>query len=99
MSMVLEAVAVLLLLSLVLGMTRIWRGPRVADRMLAAQLFGTAGVALLLVLAQLQQLPALRDVALVLALLAVLAVLAFVARVWHDKRLSGPDGEDDDDAD
>jgi uncharacterized membrane protein YozB (DUF420 family) len=64
----------------VLGLVRIWRGPGLADRMLAAHPFGTTGVALLLVLAHSQQRAALRDVALVLALLAVLAVLAFVAR-------------------
>jgi multicomponent Na+:H+ antiporter subunit F len=79
----LEFVALLLLVTLVLGLIRIWRGPTVADRMLAAQLFGTTGVGLLLVLAELQRMPALRDVALVLALLAVMAVLAFVARVWR----------------
>jgi multicomponent Na+:H+ antiporter subunit F len=84
----LEVIAILLLVSLALGLARIWHGPGVADRMLAAQLFGTTGVALLLVLAELQRLPALRDVALVLALLAVLAVLAFVARVWNIKRMA-----------
>jgi multicomponent Na+:H+ antiporter subunit F len=84
MSALLEIVALLLLATLALGLIRIWRGPTIADRMLAAQLFGTTGVALLLVLAELQQLPALRDVALVLALLAVMAVLAFVARVWRE---------------
>ncbi|AHE97022.1 monovalent cation/H+ antiporter complex subunit F [Thioalkalivibrio paradoxus] len=83
MTWLLETVAILLLLTLVLGLVRIWRGPTIADRMLAAQLFGTTGVGLLLVLAELQDDPALRDVALVLALLAVMAVLAFVARVWR----------------
>ncbi len=83
MTWLLELVALLLLVTLVLGLIRIWRGPTVADRMLAAQLFGTTGVGLLLVLAELQRMPALRDVALVLALLAVMAVLAFVARVWR----------------
>lgn len=83
MTWLLEAVALLLLATLVLGLIRIWRGPTIADRMLAAQLFGTTGVGLLLVLAELQQIAALRDVALVLALLAVMAVLAFVARVWR----------------
>lgn len=77
-----ETFALVLLLSLVLGLLRIWQGPGFADRMLAAQLLGTTGVATLLLLADPLGLPALRDVALVLALLAVLAVLAFVARVW-----------------
>lgn len=88
-----ETVALLLLLALVLGLIRIWRGPTIADRMLAAQLFGTTGVGLLLVLAELQQIPALRDVALVLALLAIMAVLAFVARVWRRESQNG-DSED-----
>ncbi len=83
MTALLELVAVLLFATLAAGLLRVWRGPGIADRMLAAQLFGTTGVALLLVLAEVQAAPALRDVALVLALLALLAVLAFVARVWR----------------
>lgn len=100
MNWLLESVAVLLLASLALGLLRIWRGPGVADRMLAAQLFGTTGVALLLVLAELQQRPALRDVALVLALLALLAVLAFVARLWRARaQQPAPDQERSDESD
>ncbi|AGA31811.1 multiple resistance and pH regulation protein F [Thioalkalivibrio nitratireducens DSM 14787] len=94
MTWMLETVAILLLLTLVLGLVRIWRGPTIADRMLAAQLFGTTGVGLLLVLAELQDDPALRDVALVLALLAVMAVLAFVARVWRRDSEHDQDPED-----
>jgi multicomponent Na+:H+ antiporter subunit F len=76
------AIASGLLLSLLLGLIRIWRGPGPADRLMAAQLFGTTGVALLLVLAEWQAQPVLRDVALVLALLAILVVVAFISRVW-----------------
>lgn len=72
--------SLILLLALVLGVWRVWLGPTLADRMLAAQLFGTTGVALLLLLAELMEQPELRDVALVLALLAVMATVAFVAR-------------------
>ncbi len=82
----LDAVATILLVLLLLGLVRIWRGPAPADRMLASQLFGTTGVALLLVLAESQGQPALRDVALVLALLAVLATVAFVTRVLRIAR-------------
>jgi multicomponent Na+:H+ antiporter subunit F len=71
-----------LLLTLIVGLARVWRGPTPADRMLAAQLFGTSGVAILAVLAEVTDAPALRDVALVLALLAALAVVVFVRRVW-----------------
>ncbi|MFO7551045.1 MAG: monovalent cation/H+ antiporter complex subunit F [Haliea sp.] len=73
MTLLLDAVAVFLLLMLLLGLLRIWWGPAAADRMLASQLFGTTGVALLLVLAEAQNMPSLRDVALTLALLTVLA--------------------------
>jgi len=43
------ALALFLLLNLVAGMWRVLRGPTAADRMLAAQLFGTTSVAVLLV--------------------------------------------------
>ena len=80
MTLALELTALWLLLTLLLGLIRIWQGPRPADRILAAQLFGTTGVAILLVLASAQDMPSLREVALVLALLAVLATAAFVTR-------------------
>ena len=94
MSAGLSGVAFLLLLSLGLGLLRIWRGPGFADRMLAAQLLGTSGIAILLVLAGPLDQPALHDVALVLAMLALLAVLAFVARVWEADD-DGPGSEND----
>jgi len=53
------------------------------DRMLAALLFGTTGVAMLLLLAPGLNLPALLDVALVFALLAAVALVAFVRRAWN----------------
>lgn len=90
----LDLFALVLLGSLALGLVRIWRGPGFADRMLAAQLLGTTGVALLIVLAERMAQPALRDVALVLALLALLAVLAFVARVWTPDDVAGNETQD-----
>ncbi|MDP2367105.1 monovalent cation/H+ antiporter complex subunit F [Rhodoferax sp.] len=77
------AFTVFLLLNIAVGLARILRGPTAADRMLAAQLFGTTGVAALLLLAEAQAMPALRDVAMVFAALAVLATVAFVKRVAH----------------
>lgn len=70
--------ALFLLLNLVGGLVRILRGPRPGDRMLAAQLFGTTGVAVLLVLAEALSSPALRNVALVFALLAPVNTVVFV---------------------
>ncbi|HMO84858.1 MAG TPA: monovalent cation/H+ antiporter complex subunit F [Lacipirellulaceae bacterium] len=72
--------AVFLLVTLVAGMIRVVRGPTAADRMLAAQLFGTTGVATLLLLAYAGDAPALVDVALVFALLAAVVGVAFVRR-------------------
>ena len=63
-------------------MWRIFRGPGSADRMLAAQLFGTTAVAVLLLLAQAGNVAAVRDVALVFALLAAVTAVAFVQRTW-----------------
>lgn len=82
MTIALDMLTLILLVSLLTGLLRIWRGPGFADRMLAAQLMGTTGIGLLVILAERLAMPALRDVALVFALLALLAVLAFVARLW-----------------
>lgn len=84
MSLIYQALALLLLLTLAAGMWRILRGPTIADRMLAAQLFGTTTVAILLLLSQVSGQSALRDVALVFALLAVITVVAFVRRAWSN---------------
>ncbi len=79
------ALASFLIITLFLSLIRIVIGPRSADRMMAGQLFGTTGVAILLLLSQALQLSPLRDVALVFALLAVLATLAFVRRPKDQK--------------
>jgi multicomponent Na+:H+ antiporter subunit F len=77
-SALLSAAALFLLLNLGAGMLRVLKGPTRADRMLAALLFGSTTVALLLILAELQQMPALRDVALLFVLLASIISVAFV---------------------
>lgn len=79
------ALALFLLLNLAAGMWRVLHGPTAADRMLAAQLFGTTAVAVLLLLAQAYDNPSLRDVALVFALLAAVTAVAFVRRAWPDQ--------------
>ncbi|MDX2505606.1 MAG: monovalent cation/H+ antiporter complex subunit F [Gammaproteobacteria bacterium] len=83
--------ALLLLLTLVVGLWRVLRGPTPADRMLAAQLFGTTAVACMLLLSQAFEHPALRDVALVFALLAAVAAVAFVRRAWLYEEKSNND--------
>ena len=84
--------ALFLLMNLGAGMWRILRGPTAADRMLAAQLFGTTAVAILLLLAQALDRTALHDVALVFALLAAVTAVAFVRRAWSDQgAVHGPE--------
>ena len=82
--------ALFLLLNLGAGMWGVSRGPTAADRMLAAQLFGTTAVAILLLLTEVAGSAALRDVALVFALLAAVTAVAFVRRAW-----SGQEDRDD----
>jgi multicomponent Na+:H+ antiporter subunit F len=79
---VLEAFATFIMVTVFIGIVRIQRGPTGADRMLAAMLFGTSGVALVLVLAEITGMPGLGDAALVFALLGALTAIAFVKRAW-----------------
>ena len=95
MNVFLAGTAVFLLANLGAGMIRVIRGPSPADRMLAAQLFGTTGVAVLLLLAEASDEPALRDVALVFALLAVVVSVAFVKRGWVRAYRSADESESD----
>lgn len=70
--------AFLVLAIVAAGLIRILLGPTRADRVMAAQLLGTGGVAALLLLAQARPMAGIVDVALVLALLAAFISVAFV---------------------
>lgn len=72
------SLAVFLLASLLGGLVRVVIGPTPPDRMLAAQLMGTTGVGVLLLLSQSLASPSLLDVALVFSLLAAVTTVAFV---------------------
>jgi multicomponent Na+:H+ antiporter subunit F len=72
-----------------LGLVRILRGPRDADRIMAAQLLGTGGIAALLLLAEAMSEPAAVDVALILALLAAFVSVAF-AKGTARSEVDGP---------
>lgn len=85
------ALALFLVLNIAAGLVRVFRGPTAADRMLAVQLFGTTGVAVLLILAEATGKPMLRDIALVFALLSVITGSGFVRLVW--RRPDSPDGD------
>lgn len=60
-----------------LGLLRVLRGPGDADRVMAAQLLGTGGIAVLLLQGVATGAAAVVDVSLTLALLAAFAVVAF----------------------
>lgn len=78
MSGFLIAAAAFLLFTVIVGLARALYGPGDADRLMAAQLLGTGGVATLLLIAAATGARAIEDVALSLALLAAFASTAFV---------------------
>ena len=70
--------AAFILLMVAVGLVRMLRGPGDVDRMMAAQLLGTGGIAALLLMGIATSLPGAVDVALTLALLAAFAAVMFV---------------------
>jgi len=94
MSSVYAAMAVFLMLNLLAGLCRIYLGPTPADRLLAAQLLGTTGTAVLMVLAAWKSLPPLLDVAIIFSLLAAVTLIAFVCRLWTTLPKESEDYED-----
>jgi multicomponent Na+:H+ antiporter subunit F len=78
------SVAVVLLLSIILGLAHVFRQPGRAESLLAALLFGSTSVALVLVLGKALGMDRALDIALVLALLAAVLGVAFVLRGWPD---------------
>ncbi|MCV2353358.1 monovalent cation/H+ antiporter complex subunit F [Paucibacter sp. B2R-40] len=78
MSEFLLGAAAFVVLTVAVGMLRVLRGPGDAERLMAAQLLGTGGVAALLLLGVASGVGSTLDVALTLALLAAFAGFAFV---------------------
>lgn len=74
----LDMALVLLLLAVGGGLVRVAVGPEPADRMMGAQLIGTGGIAILVLLAAQSGNRAILDVAVLLSLLASFASVAFV---------------------
>ena len=72
------AAAAFVLTMVALGLVRVLRGPGDADRMMAAQLFGSGGIAALLLGGAATGDGSVVDVSLTLALLAAFASIAFV---------------------
>ncbi|PZF77307.1 multiple resistance and pH regulation protein F [Aestuariivirga litoralis] len=72
------AAGLFILLTIAGGLVRVLRGPGSSDRLMAAQLSGSGGVAVLLLLAAAMGQTAIIDVALMLGILAVFASVGFV---------------------
>jgi multicomponent Na+:H+ antiporter subunit F len=87
------AAALFVLAMVALGLVRILRGPTVADRIMAAQLLGTGGIAVLLLGAAATGLSAAADLALSLALLAAFASVALVSGIADSDGSEAADGE------
>lgn len=85
MSELLLIASTLLGFNLALSLLAMLRQPTGSDRMLSAQLLGTNGVGLMLLLALSQEQAGLIDVALVLALLAAVVVIAFTRRTQEPR--------------
>lgn len=74
------AAAIVILLTVAVGLVRLLRGPDTADRLLAAQLLATGGAAALLLFGVANQVAAIAEVALLLNLLGAFASVGFAAR-------------------
>lgn len=76
---------VLLLLALIVGAVRVFTSASLGDKMIAVQLLGSIGVAILLLWGQAFSVDALFDVAMVIALLSAVSVAAMARLVpEHD---------------
>ncbi len=77
--------ATILLMTILAGLWRIVKGPTPADRMIVAQLFGTTGVAMILLLVKGMNKPSLLIIALVFALLVLINLLGFLHCFWREE--------------
>ncbi|XWX02502.1 monovalent cation/H+ antiporter complex subunit F [Aggregatilineales bacterium SYSU G02658] len=77
MTLVYQIAVIFLLLNIGAGLIRILRGPTPADRLLAVQLFGTTGTAILILLSMEADNDAYKNVALAFALLSGILGVAF----------------------
>jgi multicomponent Na+:H+ antiporter subunit F len=90
---ILLVVAAIVLIAVAASLIRIWQGPTPADRIMGAQIAGTGGIAIVLLIGFAGAGAAALDVALVLALLAAFASVGFVKGASAD---GAGDPEEDD---
>lgn len=73
----LAAAALGILLTLLISLLRVFRGPTPMDRVLGLQAFGTAGTAILILLSRALAVEGIVDTALALALLTAVTIITF----------------------
>lgn len=84
------AAAGFVLFTVAVGLVRVLSGPGNSDRLMAAQLLGTGGVATLLMISSATGSSGIGDVALSLALLAAFATVAFVTSAAPPEAVEAP---------
>jgi multicomponent Na+:H+ antiporter subunit F len=82
--------ACLVLAITAIGLVRILYGPGAADRIMAAQILGTGGIAVLLLESAATRISAAADVAMVIALVSALGSAAFAKGVSGPETLEDP---------
>jgi multicomponent Na+:H+ antiporter subunit F len=86
------ASAMIVIVTVAAGLARVLRGAGDAERMMAAQLLGTGGIAALLLFGVASGSAGALDLALTLALLAAFAAIAFVKKgSTRERPDDGPD--------
>lgn len=80
------AAAGFVLATVAAALVRVLRGPGEADRIMAVQLLGTGGIAVLLLVSKATEASAAVDVALLLALFAAFVTAAFVTGIGRPQR-------------
>ncbi|WPL17176.1 putative monovalent cation/H+ antiporter subunit F [Thiorhodovibrio winogradskyi] len=93
MSGFLSLAGLFILLTVLLGLVRILRGPGDDQRLMAVQLLGSGGLAALLLLGSVIDLTGATDLALLLALLAAFAAVALVAGLGAGSASLGDQGQ------
>jgi multicomponent Na+:H+ antiporter subunit F len=86
------ASAAIVIVTVAAGLARVLRGPGNAERIMAAQLLGTGGIAALVLFGSVTGVEAAVDLALTLALLAAFASIAFIKR---GTTFEQPDAQDE----
>jgi multicomponent Na+:H+ antiporter subunit F len=84
-----------ILFTVAVGLVRVLSGPGNSDRLMAAQLLGTGGVATLVIVSSATGAGGIGDVALSLSLLAAFASVAFVTSAAPPETADLPEPADD----